>query len=111
MELIARAWLIQASGGLFGMGSRGRWLGVRGGLILLRFFGQLWPNIGPCFLAKHLPSQHPTGLRLDSASLAMIQITATSQALIEVLLIQPMSHSKLPPDLRSDLVLHARILA
>lgn len=88
-----------------------RWLGVRGGLDWLSGFGQLGPNVEPRLLAKHLPGQNTTRLRLNSASLAVIKVAATCQALIEVLLIQPMSHSELPPELRSDLVLHARILA
>ena len=88
-----------------------RWLGVRGGLDWLSGFGQLGPNVEPRLLAKHFPGQNTTRLRLDSASPAMIKVTATGQALVKILLTQPVSYSELSPELRGDFVFHARILA
>ena len=73
--------------------------------------GQLGPHVEPRLLAKHLPGQHTARLRLDSASPAVIKVTATCQALVKVLLTQPVSYSELSPELRGDFVFHARILA
>lgn len=41
----------------------------------------------------------------------MIKVTATGQALVKILLTQPVSYSELSPEFRGDFVFHARILA
>lgn len=60
---------------------------LRGQLLFTGWFCQFWPNAKPCTLAEHLPRDYAAGFVFNAPRLNGIHVPATSEALIEVLLV------------------------